>query len=167
MQRAERIIVGQVTGLFGVRGWVKVHSHTRPREAILGYRPWSLRFADGWRDLTVEEGRIQGNGIVARLAGFTERDQAAALIGIDIGLAPVQLPPPKANEYYWADLVGMTVVNLKDVELGEVAELLETGANDVMVIRGDRERLIPFIKSVIQSVDLVKRRVRVDWDAED
>lgn len=162
-----RIAVGQVVGLFGVGGWVKVHSYTRPREAILRYNPWQLGFDDDWRERELIEGRRQGNGIVARLAGYDDRDAAAALVGLEIAISAAQLPATAEREYYWAEIEGLRVVNLDGQELGRVSYLFETGANDVLVVRGERERLIPFGKGVVRDVDLDAGILRVDWDIDD
>lgn len=162
-----RVAVGRIVGLFGVRGWVKVHSYTRPREAILQYSPWQVELAGAWRSFGVAEGRRQGKGIVARLEGYSDRDSAAALIGAEIAIAASQLPEAGEGEYYWAELEGMRVVNLAGQELGRVSYLFETGANDVLVVQGERERLIPFGKGIVQEVDRAAGVIRVDWDAED
>jgi len=162
-----RISVGRVAGLFGVSGWVKVYSHTRPREAILNYRPWHITVGGATRTFDVLEGRQQGKGLVARIAGCDDRDTAAELVGAEIAIDATQLPATGGREYYWADLEGLRVVNDAGVELGRVSHLFETGANDVMVVRGERERLIPFGSAVVKEVDLDAGMIRVDWDAED
>ncbi len=162
-----RISVGRVAGLFGVNGWVKVYSHTRPREAILNYRPWHITVGGATRTFDVLEGRPQGKGLVARIAGCDDRDAAAELVGAEIAIDATQLPAKGEREYYWADLEGMRVVNDAGVEFGRVSHLFETGANDVMVVRGERERLIPFGSAVVKEVDLAAGVIRVDWDAED
>jgi 16S rRNA processing protein RimM len=162
-----RVTVGRVVGLFGVRGWVKVFSHTRPREAILEYSPWYIEHDGAWRAVDVAEGRAHGRGIVARLEGYGERDQAASLIGADVAVMLSQLPAAADDEYYWAQLEGLRVVNLAGQELGYVSHLFETGANDVLVVRGARERLIPFAKGVVQRVDLAAGAICVDWNPED
>jgi 16S rRNA processing protein RimM len=162
-----RISVGRVAGLFGVNGWVKVYSHTRPREAILNYRPWHISVGGTTRTFDVLEGREQGKGLVARIAGCDDRDTAAELVGAEISIDATQLPATGEREYYWADLEGLRVVNDANVELGRVSHLFETGANDVMVVRGERERLIPFGSAVVKEVDLEAGVIRVDWDAED
>jgi 16S rRNA processing protein RimM len=160
------IVLGRIVGLFGVKGWVKVYSYSRPREAILEHSIWRIRSAGGWNEYEVAEGRMQGGGVVARLEGIVDRTAAAALIGADIAIERSQLPALKPGEYYWADLEGLTVVNLGGVELGTVSYLFETGANDVMVLQGERERLIPYIASVIREVDLERGVIRVDWDKD-
>lgn len=162
-----RVTVGRVVGLFGVRGWVKVFSHTRPREAILEYSPWWIEIGGAWRAIDVTEGRAQGKGVIAQLDGYIDRDQAATLIGADIAVEFAQLPTAAENEYYWAELEGLRVVNLAGQELGTVSHLFETGANDVLVVQGERERLIPFGKNAIQRVDLAAGVIHVDWDLDD
>ena len=159
--------MGRVVGLFGVKGWVKVYSYTRPREAILKYRSWRLKLAGDWRQFELAEGRRQGLGVVARFERIEDRDAAGRLVGSDIAVERSQLPTLKPGEYYWAELEGLKVVNLEGVELGTVEHLFETGgANDVMVVMGERERLVPYTTQTIREVDLEHGIIRVDWDAE-
>jgi 16S rRNA processing protein RimM len=151
-----------------VHGWVKVYAETREREGILGYSPWYLRGPAGWQPHRLLEGRVQGSGlVVARLEGIEDIDRARALIDADIAVRREQLPRLKRGEYYWSDLEGLKVVNLEGVEFGTVSHLFATGANDVLVVTdGERERLIPFTKDAVKSVDLESRVIRVDWDPE-
>jgi 16S rRNA processing protein RimM len=160
------VVIGRISGLYGVRGWFKVFSHTSPVENILGYSPWYLRQQGAWVAHTPQTGRGQGKGIVAKLAGCDDRDQAAALLGQDIAIRRDQLPTPEPGSYYWADLEGLQVVTTAGVELGRVVYLFETGANDVMVVQGERERLIPFIPQVVLEVDPPHGRIKVDWDPD-
>lgn len=157
---------GRITGLFGVQGWVKVFSHARPREAIIDYSPWFVKTAEGWREMVVEDGRAQGKGVVAKLVGVDDRDQASKLIGADIEIKFSQLPPPSKGEYYWAQLVGLEVVNLAGQSFGKVDHLVETGANDVLVVRNGKERWLPVTPNVIREVNLEAGVIRVDWDAD-
>ena len=158
-------MLGRVVGLFGVKGWVKVFSYTDPREAILEYGRWFLKQGGGWRTVVVCEGRRQGKSVVARLEGIEDRDGAAVLIGCEIAIEHGDLPTPEAGRYYWADLEGLQVVNPEGIELGRVAYLLETGANDVLVLDGERERLIPFVAGqVVLDVDLAAGVIIVDWE---
>jgi len=160
------VIIGQVTGVFGVQGWVKVWSFTQPPENILHYQPWWVKLHGEWRELAVDAGRPHGKGIVARLEGHADRDSARALVGADIGMLREQLPPPAPGEYYWTDLVGLEVINRDGTSLGKVDHLLATGANDVLVVKGERERLIPFIKDqVVLDIDIERGVLKVDWDA--
>lgn len=167
MSHDEMIILGRISGLFGVRGWVKVYSHTSPREGVLGYKTWYLKRPEGWMPYKLATGRVQGKGVVARLAGFDDREQAAGLIGLEIAVRREQLPKLKPGEYYWSDLEGLRVENLEGVDLGVVSHLFETGANDVLVVEGDRERLIPYTRGeAVQRVDLESGRIIVDWDPD-
>lgn len=157
------LVLGRIAGVYGVRGWVRIYSDTEPRENILTYTPW---FVAGVAR-QVAEGRVHGKGLVARLAGCDDRDQAAALVGQEIAIRRDQLPPPQPDEFYWADLEGLAVRNLADQDLGTVDHLFATGANDVLVLRGERERLLPFVwGQVIHTVDFEARLIRVDWDAD-
>ncbi|MEW6646245.1 MAG: ribosome maturation factor RimM [Pseudomonadota bacterium] len=160
------IVVGRIAGLFGVRGWVKVFSHTQPLDNILRYSPWLVLRDGQWQPMKPLDGRIHGKGIVAHIEGCDDRDAAATLVGCDIAIVRSQLPRAAAGEIYWADLIGLKVVTLEGVELGVVDHLLETGANDVVVVRGERERLLPYVEQVIREVDLDGGLLRVDWDPE-
>ena len=160
-----RVTVGRISGVYGVKGWVRVHSHTEPRENILNYNPWQLRLADGWHSVALLDGRAQGKGVVARLAGCEDRDQAARWMDAEIAVRREQLPATGEDEYYWRDLIGLRVITVAGEELGIVDHLLETGANDVLVVRGERERLIPYaFGDVVTAVDLENGELRVDWD---
>ena len=157
--------MGRISGLFGVRGGVKVYSYTEPREAVLNYDRWLLDRKDGWQEAKVAEGQRHGKTIIARLDGVVDRDQAADLIGVNIGVPRDELPDTGSGQYYWSDLEGLKVVHRDGSELGTVLYLLETGAHDVMVVEGDKERLIPFVMDkVVLGVDLDKGEIEVDWE---
>lgn len=143
---------------------MRVVSETEPREAILDYTPWLLGAeARRW---TLQEGRRHGKGLVVHLQGCEDRDQAASLVGQAIAVRRDQLPPPGPDELYWVDLEGLSVMTTAGVDLGVIDHLFSTGVNDVMVVRGDRERLIPFVwGDVVKDVDLEQARMLVDWDA--
>lgn len=162
---AQPITLGRIVGLFGVRGWVKVFSYTEPRENILEYSAWWLARDERWARLAA--GRRQGAGIVARLEGFEDRDAAAQLLEQSVCIDRAQLPPAEEGSYYWADLEGLEVVTERGEALGRVSHLFRTGANDVLVTEGERERLIPFIQGeVVREVDLKGGRIRVAWDPD-
>jgi 16S rRNA processing protein RimM len=159
------VVLGRISGLFGVQGWVKVYSYTEPREAVLDYGRWLLSKKDGWREATVAEGQRHGKAIIARIDGYIDRDQAAELVGTDIAVPRDEMPETESGEFYWSDLEGLRVVHCDGTELGRVDHLIETGANDVMVVRGEQERLIPFVMDkVILGVDLDKGEIEVDWE---
>ncbi|MEY2681017.1 MAG: hypothetical protein RL661_1248 [Pseudomonadota bacterium] len=159
--------VGEIVGAFGVLGWVKVRSYTDPPANILKYNPWALGSSEAPRSAKLVEGRPQGAAVVARLEGVDDRDQAIALKGTRI-LVPRQcFPEASPGTYYWADLIGLGVVTVAGVSLGKVRGLLETGANDVLDIKGDRDRLIPFVVGeFVKNVNLVESLITVDWDPE-
>lgn len=163
---SRRVLLGRISGLFGVRGWVKIHSHTEPREQILDYADWQIGRNGHWRDAQVAEAAAHGKGLIARLDGYQDRDRAAELVGCDIAINRDDLPELQEG-YYWCDLQGLRVVTGDGVELGRVDHLFSTGANDVMVVRGDRERLLPWLRpDVIRDVDLDAGVISVDWDPD-
>ncbi|MDH3588332.1 MAG: ribosome maturation factor RimM [Gammaproteobacteria bacterium] len=165
--RQEHVPVGYISGLHGVQGWLKVYSYTDPVENIFEYRPWLLAHQSEHRVTDLVDAKRHGSGLIVKLEGIDDRDQAATLVGAQILVAREQLPPTDEGEYYWADLVGLQVVTDDGRELGTVERLFETGANDVMVVRGERERLIPWILGdVIDQVDLDSGCIRVRWDPE-
>lgn len=163
----QQISVGKISGVFGVKGWVKVFSFTDPRENILTYSPWLLKKDDQTKTVNVVDGQLQGKTIVAQLAGIDDRDQAASFMGWDIYITQAQLPKAGKGEYYWSELIGLKVETVDGVQLGVVESLLETGANDVIIVQGERERVIPFLQGqTIIKVDLDAGGIIVDWDPE-
>ncbi len=164
----KRILLGRIVGAFGVRGQVKIESWTEPRTAIFRYQPWPLRDAAGReRELTGVRGRETGKNLIADFPGVEDRDAVEAMRGAEIFVPRSALPPPKPGEYYWVDLEGLRVVNVDGADYGTVSHLFSTGSNDVLVAKGDKERLIPFIEpDYIKSVDFDAGVVTVDWDAE-
>jgi 16S rRNA processing protein RimM len=164
----DTVIVGRVVGIFGIKGWIKLDSYTDPRENIEQYSPWLLRTGDRWTLFGVEAFQPHGKGLIAKLEGIDSRDEAASLAGRDIGIRPDQLPPLAEGEYYWHELIGLTVINRPGEVLGRVESLLQTGANDVLVVRRDgRELLIPYVPGrFIDAVDRQRGEIRVDWHRE-
>ncbi|MCF7969734.1 MAG: ribosome maturation factor RimM [Methylococcaceae bacterium] len=159
--------VGLVSGVFGVQGWIKVYSYTDPRENILNYSPWTLRKGKDSKEVKVLNGRRHGKAVVAYLDNINDRDSATDLNGWEILIRHEQLPKAKKGEYYWSDLVGLQVNTISGVKLGVVKQMLETGANDVVIVMGERERLIPFLQEqIIISIDLLAGVMVVDWDPE-
>lgn len=171
-QLGGRVLLGRIHGLFGVRGWVKVYSYTDPPENLLNYSRWQVGRDGDWQPMRLAEGRAHGKGLVALLAPgggepIADRDEAARLLGRDIAVTREQLPPLPAGRHYWADLIGLRVVNRGDAELGVVEHVMDTGAHGVLVVAGDRERLIPFVPGeIVDEVDLDAGRIVVDWDSK-
>jgi 16S rRNA processing protein RimM len=167
MSQPAQIFLGKINGLYGIQGWVKVFSYTDPLTNIFNYSSWQLCQQGRWQTVAVHEGQVQGRGLIARLAGCHTRDEAARFIGAEIAVDRAQLPPLAEGEYYWADLLGLKVFNQQGVFLGEVDYLLETGAHDVLVLKGETERLIPFVlEHIVLAVDLTQKILRVDWDED-
>ena len=165
---AKRILVGRFHGAFGVRGELKLESFTDPERGILRYQPWTLRRANGAEE-AVEgvRGREAAKGLVVAVPGIEDRDAAEAMRGVEVWVSRSVLPPPRPGEYYWVDLEDLKVVNVEGVDFGTVSHLFSTGANDVLVARGDRERMIPFLEpDYIRSVDFEAGVVTVDWDPD-
>jgi 16S rRNA processing protein RimM len=161
------VVVGHVAGLYGVKGWFKVISYTEPRRNILDYQPWHLEQAGVIEPAGSLTGRIQGKSLVAHLAGIEDRDAAAGLVGANIFVNRDLFVQTEKDEYYWRDLEGLQVVNVEGVSLGVVESLLETGANDVLILQGERRRLIPFVvDDIVKRVDLDAAKIIVDWEPE-
>ncbi|MEW5943009.1 MAG: ribosome maturation factor RimM [Pseudomonadota bacterium] len=158
--------MGHVSAPFGVRGWIKVHAYTETGDGLLDYPVWWVGKPGAWRECAVLDAEVHSKSLAAHLEGCNDRDAAAALRGALIAVPREALPPAEADEYYWNDLIGLRVVNAQGQDLGEVAKLLETGANDVLVVQGERERLIPFVAGTILEVDVDSGRIRVDWGAD-
>jgi 16S rRNA processing protein RimM len=162
------VLLGRVHGAFGVRGEIKLESFTEPLRSIFRYQPWTLRDAQGReRELTGVRGRETAKGLVAVLPDVEDRDAAEAMRGAEVWAPRSVLPPPKPGEYYWVDLEGLRVVNTEGVDFGVVSHLFSTGVNDVLVAKGERERMIPFVEpDYVVSVDFEAGVVTVDWDAD-
>jgi len=163
----ELLVMGRIAAPFGVKGWLRVNAFTALPGNLLDYSPWYLKLKGGWQAIEPIAGRHHGKGLVVQLKECHDRDAAAALTGTDIGIYRSQLPPVDKDEYYWNDLIGLQVITRGGRLLGVVDQLFETGANDVMVVKGEQECLVPFIKGqVVESVDLETRIIRVDWDPD-
>jgi len=161
------VTLGRITGPFGVRGWVKVKSYTEPREGILRYRQWHVHLPHaGRRVLKPLEGRPHGDLVVARLEEVNDREAAAALAQCDVSVPRSDLPPPGAGRHYWADLEGLEVVTTEGRVLGRLDHFVETPANPVMVVVGERERWLPMVPRHVRQVDLEAGRIVVDWDPD-
>ena len=160
------VSMGYISGAFGIRGWVKIHADTEYADSLFDYPRWWLgRPGGAWQAYTLEDGAVHTKAIAAKLQGIAGRDEAAALRGLTIAIERSELPPAEEGEYYWADLIGLSVINLQGELLGQVSELLATGAaNDVLVVHQEQtERLIPFVAAYVLEVDLPGKTVRVDW----
>ena len=160
--------MGRIVAPYGVKGWVKVEPYSADPGSLRAYPSWWVGGKDGWRELKVARSVLQhGRSLVAWFEGCDDRDAAQALKGSDIALERAALPPNADNEFYWADLVGLRVVNMQDEELGAVAGLFDSGAHAVMrVVAGETERLLPFVEQVVRQVDLAQGLIRVEWELD-
>lgn len=168
------VVVGQISGLHGVQGALRIRSYCVPPERIFSYKPWAITRSgrDGIESAVlagVVPIKIRGAGaaLVARIPEIEDRDQAALWLGALIRVPKASLPKLEAGEYYWSDLVGLRVLTLAGVDLGVVESLFATGSNDVMVVRGDRERLLPYLPGqCVINIDIQAGSMLVDWDAD-
>jgi len=160
------IEVGHILGVHGVKGQVKVFSLTSPRENIVNYNPWLVQHRGQNSQLAIQGGK-QGKNVVVSLQGISDRDQALDMVGAKIFIRKDQLPSLQPGDYYWSQLCGLSVINTDGEPFGVIDHMLETGANDVMVVQGERERLIPYVMDeVVRHINLDKKQIIVDWDAE-
>lgn len=158
------VVVGRFGPPFGVKGWLNVISYTDPVTNLADYRPWFIERNGEWTPLSVDQLKPHRNGYVAQVDGIDDRDVALRYAGKPIGVQESTLPETDEDEFYWKDLIGLSVEDKAGTVLGEVSELMETGANDVIVVRGAAgEVLIPFVRHVVMTVDLEQRRIVVDW----
>ncbi len=159
--------MGRVTAPFGVKGGVKVYALTAQLGNLLDYPVWWLGHEGEWLEMRVAVARVHGKTLVAQLAGIEDREAAVALKGLEVAVPRSQLPAAAQGEFYWADLIGLRVVNAEQHEFGQVVRVMQTGANDVLVVAGgngnERETLIPFIAGAIQQVDPAAGVISVDW----
>lgn len=167
MESADPIVLARIGGAHGIKGWVKLISDADPPEGIFRYRSLLMQLGPEWTPVELESGRQSGRILVGKLRDVDDRDAAEALKGRLLAIRPEQLPDLPAGQYYWAELIGLEVIDGQGRSLGRVHHLLETGANDVLVVHGDRERLIPYLPGrVVQEVDLESGRMLVDWDPD-
>ncbi|RKZ99951.1 MAG: ribosome maturation factor RimM [Gammaproteobacteria bacterium] len=168
----KRIILGKLSAVYGVKGWIKVTSSTQPRENIFNYPEWQLKVGNQWKTIQIEQGRPHGKTLVVKLTDCNDRDQAKLLVGAQIAVYREQLPEITEGEFYWADLLGMEVLTVAGEVLGKVKEIMETGANDVLVVSNKVsgktvECLVPWLDDdVIIDVKKKKRQIIVDWDPD-
>ncbi|MBY0271123.1 MAG: ribosome maturation factor RimM [Burkholderiales bacterium] len=168
----ERLVtMGRIVAPYGIKGWIKIQPFTQQQQGLLDYPRWQVGRDGEWQLRTVELAKVHGATVIAKLEGIADREQAAALQGMRIAVSRDDFPAPATDEFYWADLVGLKVVNAAGVTLGIVTRVFETGANDVLVVEdkvaaNQRERLLPFIAPVIRQVDIAGGTIMVDWDAD-
>lgn len=165
--KTSNVKVGRIGAAFGIHGWVKIQSFTEFGASILEYSPWYLEDTEGeCHPIKIEDSRIQGNKLLAKLPGVSSPEEARNFVGKTIAIERSQLPSLQKDEYYWSDLEGLSVINKDGEMLGRVIYLMATGSNDVLVIKGEKEHAIPYLPGdVITGVDLAKHEIHVDWES--
>jgi 16S rRNA processing protein RimM len=158
--------MGRVSAPFGVQGWIKLRTFTEAADGLAGHRLWWMRTAEGWKSMAVEDFAARPAATVAKLAGVDDREAAQALRGAEVAVTREALGEAEAGTIYWRDLIGLEVANLRGVALGQVEGMFETGETSVLVVKGERERMIPFVPDYVKAVDREARRITVDWEAE-
>ncbi|WP_127020569.1 ribosome maturation factor RimM [Rheinheimera mangrovi] len=174
MNGKDLVVLGKFGAVYGINGWLKVNSYTDVPEGIFDYTPWQIQLQGNWRQVQISSKKRHGNGLIVKLAEVSDRDQAQLYVNADIAVERSALPQLAEGDYYWRDLMGMAVVNEAGYHLGEVVDMMETGSNDVLVVKanksdafGKTERLLPFLTdSVIKDVNNAERRILVDWDPD-
>ncbi len=174
---ADLVVIGRLSGTFGIKGWLKVYSYTAPLDNFLDYHYCQILRNGVWEAAQVVEGKLHGKALVVKLKGVETPEQAALYVGCDVAVATTQLPVLAEDEIYWHQLQGLQVIvdhpERGRLLLGRIDHLFETGANDVIVVKGDessidrRERLIPYLpERVVRDTDLVNKVMLVDWDPD-
>jgi 16S rRNA processing protein RimM len=158
--------MGRLVGAFGIQGWVKLKPSTEAPEKLGEFERWLVRTNAGWREMAVEDFEVHSKGPVAKLAGCNDRNGAESLRGSDVAVTREELGEAEEGMLYWVDLIGLDVVDESGQSLGKVESLFETGETSVMVVQGERERLIPFVPDYVKAVDREARRITVDWKAD-
>ncbi len=166
MSERKKFIMARILGPYGVKGWIKIQPFTLDTNQLLNKKEWLIGDEKSSISYPIETSKMYGNSIVAKLINFDDRDAAFGLKNKTILMFKDELPALEKGEYYWNDLIGHVVINEQKEHLGIVATFLETGANDVLVVKGDKEYLIPFIPHVILIVDMDKKEIAVDWDKD-
>ena len=159
------IPMGYIANAFGIQGWVKIKASTQYEDSLDDYEVISLKLSDNqWVTKKIEKSFVRDGIFHAKFEGVDDRNAAFALRGATVAVARNEFPPLDEDEYYWVDLIGLTVINLENEPLGSVKNLMETGASDILVVNdGEIERLIPFVERHVIKVDMVNRQVIVDW----
>ena len=157
---------------YGIRGWLRIYSSTEQAESIFNYQPWFLNIKGQWQAVELESWRYHSHDLIVKLKNIDDRDVAQTLTNVEIGVSADNFPELEEG-YYWHDLIGCQVLNLQGYQLGVVSDMMETGSNDVFVVKANlndafskQERLIPYLEqTVVKRVDLATKTIEVDWDA--
>ncbi len=160
------VVMGRISAPYGVKGWVRIHPYTETIDSLLDFPVWYLGEGGSWRESRVVDAAVHGDSVVASLDACSDRDAAEALKGLQVAVPRSSLPDAPEDEYYWLDLIGLKVIGQGGIELGTVSGMIETGANDVLEVKGKQHHLIPFVSDYIVEVDLKNGLIRADWGAD-
>ncbi|VEB35107.1 ribosome maturation factor RimM [Legionella cherrii] len=161
------IVIARFGRPHGVKGFVTVHSFTEPRDNVLKYTNWHAFINNKWQPIKLLRAEVQTKSIIAQIEGYPERESVAHLTNIEIAVQQEQLETLKPGEYYWHQLIGMNVINQKGQSFGTVTEIIPTGANDVLVVEGNKRHLIPYLlDQFILDIDTNQQLITVDWDMD-
>ncbi|MBS0359235.1 MAG: ribosome maturation factor RimM [Proteobacteria bacterium] len=158
------IVVGRIGSSYGVKGWAKIQSFTVPVDNILDYQPWLVWHKSKWETMEIREARAHGNGIIAKIPNCKNCEEVKLYANAEISVYRSQLPKLPDDEYYCNDFIGLKVLNQQGLELGIIEKVIQTGANDVLHVKGEKEMLIPYLPHVILKVNLIDKTLLVDWD---
>lgn len=172
-EKAEPIVMAKFGAVYGIKGWLKVHSYTDDAESIFKYKPLLIKSKGQFQEVEITDWKRHSNGFIAKIVGFDVREEAQALVGLELFVDPKKLPELE-GDFYWRDLVGCQVKTDKGYDLGVVTDMMETGSNDVLVIKansndafGQKERLVPFIEQqVISNIDITNKLIEVNWEPD-
>ncbi len=157
------VVMGQVSAPYGIKGWIKILPFTETIESLLDFPVWWLGSEGVWRETRVIEAHVHGRSVVASIEASPDRNAAEKLKGLQVGVPRDALPDAGKNEYYWSDLIGLEVINPDGKVLGSVKSIIETGANDVLEVKGEKAHLIPFVSEVVLDVDMQHGKILADW----
>ena len=160
------VILGTIAGTFGVKGWVKIKSHTEPVDNILCYDGWQMGRTGNWTLVKIEDARVTDKGVLAKLEGIESPEEARLKVGLDVGVWRSEMPPPEPGEYYLSDLEGIDAMSTTGERLGRVDHFRTTPGGTLMVVQGEQEHWIPFVKDRIVKVELDAGRIVLDWSAD-
>ncbi|MBR9726660.1 ribosome maturation factor RimM [Shewanella intestini] len=168
------IVLGKLGSSHGIKGWLKITAYTDSVDGIFNYSPWLIKEQGEWREVKVKQWKPQGKAVIAELEGVSNREQAQMLTNCEIAIMPEQMQKLADDEFYWRDLIGCEVTNTNGYNMGKVDQIVETGSNDVLLIKanvkdafGKVERMIPFVtEQFIKQVDLQGKQIIVDWDPD-
>lgn len=163
---SNKVILGRFGAAYGVRGWLHLISFTDPIDNILHYAEWHVKHSNDWETLHLENSKVHGKGLIVKLKEINDREKAREYTNDEIAVPRESLPKLEEDEHFWHDLIDMTVITKTGITLGAIKNIIETGSNDVFIVSGERERLIPYTDDVVIEIDKIKKTITVDWDPE-